>query len=91
MPSAQVSCSGDQSAYNGSKVTTIGITLTPIMIEEGGVDIEVVKEIYLKNEPAMKRFSHPEEIANVCYFLCSDDASFVTGSVITADGGWTSH
>ncbi len=33
------------------------------------------------------RIAAPEEIANVHVFLCSDEASFITGQVIFADGG----
>jgi 3-oxoacyl-[acyl-carrier protein] reductase len=35
------------------------------------------------------RFGAPEEIAALAAFLASDDASYVQGAVITADGGWT--
>ncbi|MCQ3803244.1 MAG: SDR family NAD(P)-dependent oxidoreductase [bacterium] len=39
----------------------------------------------------MGRHGEPEEIAAVIAFLASDDPSFVTGAIVTADGGWTLH
>ena len=39
----------------------------------------------------MGRHAQPEEMAAVIAFLASDDASFVTGAIVTADGGWTLH
>ena len=35
----------------------------------------------------MGRYGQPEEIASVVSFLCSDDASYVTGQVIEISGG----
>ncbi len=35
------------------------------------------------------RAGEPEEIAQVALFLASDEASFINGTVITADAGWT--
>lgn len=43
----------------------------------------------LRVQVPMDRTAHPDEIAAVVAFLCSDDASFVTGAAIAADGGYT--
>jgi NAD(P)-dependent dehydrogenase (short-subunit alcohol dehydrogenase family) len=38
----------------------------------------------------LRRYGSEEEIANVIRFLCSDEASYVTGQVIAVDGGFES-
>lgn len=42
-----------------------------------------------RQEIPLKRFGKPAEIASVIRFLCSPDASYVTGQTITVDGGIT--
>lgn len=35
------------------------------------------------------RWGKPEDIANAIWFLCSDQASFINGHVLSVDGGWS--
>jgi 3-oxoacyl-[acyl-carrier protein] reductase len=44
------------------------------------------KELMLKNTP-LGRFGEPSDVARAVRFLCSDDASFITGEVLLVDGG----
>jgi len=41
----------------------------------------------IKNMIPMARVGKPEEVARVIRFLCSDDASYITGQVISINGG----
>jgi 3-oxoacyl-[acyl-carrier protein] reductase len=45
-----------------------------------------IKEAYLAQIP-LKRFGTTEDVAKAVRFLCSDDASYITGQVIRVDGG----
>ena len=45
------------------------------------------KKAELKNIIPMKRTGQPEEVADLCVFLASDKASYITGEVIKIDGG----
>ena len=39
-------------------------------------------------ELAIKRLGKPEEVAKLIAFLLSDESSYITGSVLSIDGGW---
>ncbi len=41
----------------------------------------------LKRAAVMNRLGEPEEIAEAVVFLCSDRASFITGQLLSVDGG----
>jgi 2-keto-3-deoxy-L-fuconate dehydrogenase len=43
----------------------------------------------LKARQPMGRLGTPEEVAHLVRYICSDEASFMTGSVVTLDGGLT--
>ena len=67
-------------------------------IAPGGIETEIQRSIDDPSELGMKAINGfgdvpmdtSEAIANVALFLASDESRFVNGSVITADGGWTS-
>lgn len=46
-------------------------------------------EQFLGAKSVFNRMGTPEEVANVMYFLASDEASFVTGAAYFVDGGWS--
>ena len=52
-----------------------------------GALTEEMKQANIAQIPA-KRMGTPEDIANAVVYLASDGASYVTGQVITVDGGW---
>ena len=45
-----------------------------------------IKEYTLKRNP-FKRLTTPEDIANVVYLLCKDEAKWINGTTVTVDGG----
>ena len=42
----------------------------------------------LKEQTPLNRLGTPQDVANAVYFLASDNATFITGQVITVDGGF---
>ncbi len=51
---------------------------------------EVIENVMLV-KPVIKRLIEPEEVAEVAVFLCTPEASFMNGTSLVMDGGWTAQ
>jgi len=71
-----------------SEVARLGIRVN--VVAPGAVDTDMIRDAPLENIKQMipmGRIGRPEEVAKVVRFLCSDDASYITGQVISVNGG----
>jgi meso-butanediol dehydrogenase / (S,S)-butanediol dehydrogenase / diacetyl reductase len=82
---------GIEYARKGIRCNAIcpGPILTPPLKRLGESQPAVFARI--KEAIPMGRYGDPQEIANVALFLASDEASFVTGAFLVADGGLWAH
>ncbi len=90
-----------QTNYSAAKAALIGATkalaqeaaarnVTVNAVAPGFIETDMTKELpqdELKLLVPMKRFGKPEEVASLVGFLCSDEASYITGEVISINGG----
>jgi NAD(P)-dependent dehydrogenase (short-subunit alcohol dehydrogenase family) len=50
---------------------------------------EVRKQLHARQP--VGRMGKPEEVAHMVLYVCSDEAEYCTGSILTIDGGWTAQ
>jgi 3-hydroxybutyrate dehydrogenase len=63
----------------------------PLLAQKHGIpEDEVIRTIILPNCP-LGRLLEPEEIAGAALYLCSEQASGITGTAFAVDGGWTAQ
>ena len=71
-----------------SEVARLGIRVN--VVAPGAIDTDMVRDApleHIKQVIPLGRIGRPEEVAKVVRFLCSNDASYITGQVISVNGG----
>ncbi len=63
--------------------------MTPMMRQSNPENSTFDEERFLKLRTPLRRYGTPEEIAKVALFLASDEASYLNGAIVVADGGIT--
>jgi NAD(P)-dependent dehydrogenase (short-subunit alcohol dehydrogenase family) len=78
-------------ASQGIRVNIVcpGIIDTPMHQRARAIIGDEIYEALLQGRVHLKRKGLPEEIAETIVWLCSDQASYVTGTTLTPDGGFT--
>ena len=64
-----------------------GLIATPM--SQRAQESEAIRARLPALQPLTGDFGKPEDVAGAALYLASDEASFVTGAVLTVDGGWT--
>ena len=77
-------------ADRGIRVNAVAPGVTRTALVQKGIDDGVIDVAAYRARTPMHRFGEPDEIARaVLYLACDEDSSFVTGTTLCADGGWT--
>ncbi len=79
-----------ETALQGIRVNAVCPGLIDTPMSSPGLQRQEDLDYWLERIP-MGRRGLPEEMASVAAFLASDDASYVTGAILAADGGATAH
>jgi NAD(P)-dependent dehydrogenase (short-subunit alcohol dehydrogenase family) len=74
-------------AERGVRVNSIGPGVIKTQMTAPIFEQEEISSWLLGVTP-MRRFGEPREVAKLIAFLCSDDASYMTGAYVPVDGGW---
>lgn len=90
-----------QTNYSAAKAALIGVTkalaqetasrnVTVNAVAPGFIETDMTKDLpkdQLKSLVPMNRFGKPEEVASLVAYLCTEEAAYITGEVVSINGG----
>ena len=81
-----------ENGETGVRVNAVcpGFIETPLL-EAGGITSDPEMRTQIESLHAMNRLGTPQEVADAVCWLCSDEASFVTGEALGVEGGYLSR
>ena len=91
-----IKCAALETAYHGVRINGVasGVIKSNARTKTDDVEMQLDevenKHILMesaKNVPLQNLLNEPKDVANQLLFLASDDASFITGEIMTIDGG----
>jgi NAD(P)-dependent dehydrogenase (short-subunit alcohol dehydrogenase family) len=76
-------------APRGIRANAICPSLIATPMSQRAQESEHIRSRLLHLQPLTGDFGSPKDVAHAALYLASDESSFVTGSILTVDGGWT--
>ena len=76
-------------APHGIRANVICPGLIETPMSKRAQESEQIRARLAQLQPLTSDFGSPEDVAHAALYLASDASSFVTGAVLTVDGGWT--
>lgn len=76
-------------APRGIRANVICPSLIATPMSQRAQESEHIRSRLSQLQPLTGDFGSPKDVAHAALYLASDESSFVTGSVLTVDGGWT--
>jgi len=76
-------------APRGIRANVICPSLIATPMSQRAQESEHIRSRLPQLQPLTSDFGAPKDVAHAALYLASDESSFVTGSVLTVDGGWT--
>jgi 3-oxoacyl-[acyl-carrier protein] reductase len=71
------------------EISVNGVAIGSIAVDSSPSDAKNSPMAQMLSHVPLSRFGRAEDVANAVLFLCGKESSYITGHILTVDGGWT--